>query len=149
VLRSHQEGYGSLFPSRSGPTSDHPRVASASALSRVQGRSSGNGGSNQDIIAVYEFCAAEYGWGPEFIETQVTESQLVAYIDRSVERRNKLGEVEVDRMVVAVNQGTATYYDRDALRRWQSRHRRVQTPAEFSQTVNTLASLFPGKVTTH
>jgi hypothetical protein len=52
-------------------------------------------------------------------------------------------------MVVAVNQGTATYYDRDALRRWQSRHRRGQTPAEFSQTVNTLASLFPGKVTTH
>jgi hypothetical protein len=52
-------------------------------------------------------------------------------------------------MVVAVNQGTATYYDREALRRWQSRHRRGQTRAEFSQTVNTLASLFPGKVTTH
>jgi hypothetical protein len=149
VLRSHQEGYGRLFPFRSRRAADHSRGTSVSAPGRVQGRSGSDGGTNQDIIAVYEFCAAEYGWGPEFIETQVTESQLVAYLDRSVERRNKLGEVETDRMVVAVNQGTATYYDRDALRRWQSRHRRVQSPAEFSQTVNTLASLFPGKVTIH
>jgi predicted nucleic acid-binding protein len=51
-------------------------------------------------------------------------------------------------MTLAVNAGTLITYDRDALRRWQSRHRRVQSPAEFSSTVNTLASLFPGKVTT-
>jgi hypothetical protein len=114
-----------------------------------QGSGNRDNSNGEDIIAVYEFCAAEYGWGPEYIDTQVTESQLVAFIDRATERRSKIGEIEVDRMVVAVNQGTATYYDRDALRRWQSRHRRVQTRAEFSQTVNTLASLFPGKVKTH
>jgi hypothetical protein len=44
----------------------------------------GSGGSDSgdgDIIAVYEFCASEYGWGPDYIEAWVTNSQLIEYID--------------------------------------------------------------------
>lgn len=111
-----------------------------------QGSGSGSSGDS-DIIAVYEFCAAEYGWGPEYIETQVTESQLVGYIDKAVERHDKHATADLDRMTLAVNKGTVITYDRDALRRWQSRHRRVPNRSEFSATVNRLASLFPGKVT--
>jgi hypothetical protein len=149
VLRIHEESAGSCFPSRRRPAAASTGTSTGTAPGNQQGSGSSDDSGGGDIIAVYEFCAAEYGWTPEHIETQVTESQLVAYIDRSVERRNKLGELQVDRMVVAVNQGTATYYDRDALRRWQSRHRRVQSRSEFTQNLNTLASLFPGKVTIH
>jgi hypothetical protein len=51
-------------------------------------------------------------------------------------------------MTLAVNAGTLITYDRDALRRWQSRHRRAPSRTEFSTTVNNLARLFPGKVQT-
>lgn len=51
-------------------------------------------------------------------------------------------------MTLAVNSGTLITYDRDALRRWQSRHRGAPSPSEFSATVSRLAGMFPGKVTT-
>lgn len=54
-------------------------------------------------------------------------------------------------LTLAVNNGTLITYDRDALRKWQSRHRprRQQSPADFTSTVNRLAQLFPEKVKTH
>lgn len=52
-------------------------------------------------------------------------------------------------MTLAVNSGTLITYDREALRRWQSRHRRQQAPSEFSATVNRLARLFPEQVKSH
>lgn len=103
---------------------------------------------DSDLLAVYEFCAAEYHWGPDYIESKVTDSQLVAYLDKAIERRDKEHQLDLDRMTLAVNSGTLITYDRDALRRWQSRHRRVPSRSEFSATVNRLASLFPGKVQT-
>lgn len=112
-----------------------------------QGSSRRDGGDS-DIITVYEFCAAEYGWTPDHIESRITDSQILAYLDKAIDRRDKQAVAEVDRMTLAVNSGTVITYDRDALRRWQSRHRRVPTQSEFSATVNRLASLFPGKVTT-
>lgn len=52
---------------------------------------------------------------------------------------------------LAVNNGTLITYDRDALRKWQTRHRprREQTPADFTSTVNRLAQMFPSKVKPH
>ena len=52
-------------------------------------------------------------------------------------------------MTLAVNTGTAIYYDKKALARWQARHRRSsgqQSASEFRSTVSRLAGLFPGKV---
>lgn len=66
-----------------------------------------------------------------------------------MERRDKQAEVDLDRLTLAVNTGTAITYDRDALRRWQSRHRRQQHPSDFTATVNRLAQKFPSKVKTH
>ena len=117
------------------------------------GGQQGSVGSNDsdagDLIAVYEFCAAEYGWGPEYIEAWVTNSQLVAYIDRAEARRVKQAQVDLDRLTLGVNTGTLITYDQAALRRWQARHRGPQTPAEFTSTVNKLAGMFPQKVKTH
>jgi hypothetical protein len=70
-------------------------------------------------------------------------------LDAAIERREKLAQVELDRMTLAVNAGTLITYDAKALRRWQSRHRSGQTPAQFRATVSRLAGLFPGKVQTH
>ena len=113
-----------------------------------QGRSVGDDGAG-DIIAVYEFCAAEYHWGPEYIEACVTDSQLVAYLDRAIDRRDKENQATVDRLTVGVNAGTLITYDREALRRWQSRHPRQQSPTDFRATADRLARMFPQKVTTH
>lgn len=113
-----------------------------------QGRSVSDDGTG-DIIAVYEFCAAEYHWGPDYIEACVTDSQLVAYLDKAIDRRDKESQAAVDRTTLGVNAGTLITYDRDALRRWQSRHPRQQTPQDFSATANRLAQMFPQKVTTH
>jgi hypothetical protein len=52
-------------------------------------------------------------------------------------------------MTVAVNTGTLITYNRDALRRWQSRHRRPQSASDSAATLSRLAALFPAKVKTH
>ena len=78
VLRSDQEGYGGRVPFRSRRAADRARAAANDSASRQQGSGSGGDSDGSDIITVYEFCAAEYGWGPEYIEAQVTDSQLVA-----------------------------------------------------------------------
>lgn len=70
-------------------------------------------------------------------------------MDKAIKRRAKTSEVELDRFTLAVNTGTLITYDRDALRRWQTRHRRSQTRSDFSSTVSRLAHMFPGKVQTH
>ena len=113
-----------------------------------QGSGSGDDGDS-DIIAVYEFCAAEYGWGPDYIETSVTDSQIVIYLDKAIERRDKRFSSDLDRMTLAVNAGTLITYDQSALRRWQARHRRTPSQSEFSATVNRLAALFPDQIKTH
>jgi hypothetical protein len=64
-------------------------------------------------------------------------------------RRATQAEADVDRLTLGVNAGTLITYDRDALRRWQSRHPRQQTPQDFSATADRLAQMFPKKVTTH
>lgn len=68
---------------------------------------------------------------------------------KAIARRQKNSEADLDRLTVAVNSGTLITYDREALRRWQSRHRRPQAPAEFTSTVNRLARMFPEKVMSH
>jgi hypothetical protein len=108
--------------------------------------SSGSDGGDSDLIAVYEFCAAEYHWGPEYIEAWITDSQLVAYIDRARARRTKQGVAEIDRITLGVNTGTLITWNDAALRRWQSRRRGPQSSTEFTSTVHRLASMFPGKV---
>jgi len=148
VLRSDQEGYGGCIPFRSRRAKDAARDAAHDPASRQQGSGSGSD-SDGDILTVYEFCAAEYGWGPEYIEAQVTDSQLVAYLDEAIARKAKFSDLELDRLTLAVNTGTLITYDQKALRKWQSRHRRAQTPADFKSTVSRLATMFPGKVQTH
>lgn len=73
---------------------------------------------------------------------------LTAYIEKAVERRDKLSRLDLDRLTLAVNTGTLITYDRDALRRWKSRHRRPSSPQEQSASLNRLARMFPGKVQT-
>ena len=68
------------------------------------------------------------------------------FIDTAVDRKRQQSEIDVDRLTLAVNTGTLITYDRDALRRWQSRHPRTPNPQEFRATVSRLASMFPGKV---
>jgi hypothetical protein len=51
-------------------------------------------------------------------------------------------------MALAVNTGTLITWDQDALRRWQSRHRRAPSAQEQSASLNRLARMFPGKVQT-
>ena len=149
VLRSDQEGYGGCIPFRSRRAADRARTAANDPASRQQGSGSGSDSDGSDIITVYEFCAAEYGWGPEYIEAQVTDSQLVAYLDEAIARKARISDLELDRLTLAVNTGTLITYDQKALRRWQSRHRQTQTPSDFSSTVSRLATMFPGKVQTH
>ena len=86
---------------------------------------------------------------PEDIERRVTDSQLVGLLDAAIHRRTRDASTDLDRLTLAVNTGTLITYDRDALRRWQSRHRRGQAPSDFTATVSRLASMFPGKVQTH
>ena len=52
-------------------------------------------------------------------------------------------------MTLGVNAGTLITYDRDALRKWQSRHPRQQTPSDYRATADRLARMFPAKVKTH
>jgi hypothetical protein len=108
--------------------------------------SSGSDGGDGDIIAVYEFCASEYGWGPDYIEAWVTNSQLIEYIDRAEARRSKQGQADIDRFTIGVNTGTLITYDQKALKRWQARHRGPQSTAQFVSTVNRLAARFPSKI---
>jgi hypothetical protein len=112
----------------------------------------GSGGSDSgdgDIIAVYEFCAAEYSWGPDYIEAWITDSQLIEYIDRAEERRSQQSQVDLDRLTLGVNTGTLITYDQKAMKRWQLRHRGPQSADEFTNTVNRLAARFPHKIKTH
>lgn len=108
-----------------------------------------SGGDSNDLIAVYEFCAAEYGWGPDYIEAWVTDSQLIEFLDRAITRRSKQSQVEIDRVTLGVNTGTLITYDRDALRSWRSRHPAPPDPQQFTATVGRLAARFPGKVKMH
>ena len=149
MLRSDQEGYGGCIPFRRRRASAAARAEAHDSASGQQGSGSGSDSDGGDIITVYEFCAAEYGWGPEYIETQVTDSQLVAYLDEAITRKGKHSDLDFDRMTLAVNTGTLITYDQKALRNWQSRHRRAQTPSDFRSTVSRLASMFPGKVQNH
>lgn len=57
--------------------------------------------------------------------------------------------LDLDRITIGVNSGTLITYDREALRRWQSRHRRTQSRSDFTSTVSRLAQKFPDKVQTH
>lgn len=111
--------------------------------------SRGSDGDDSDIIAVYEFCASEYQWAPEYIESSVTESQILAFLDKAIERRDKENRAAVDRLTLGVNAGTLITYDREALRRWQSRHPRQQTVTDYRATAERLARTFPAKVKTH
>lgn len=58
-------------------------------------------------------------------------------------------DAEIDRITLGVNSGTLITYDRDALRKWRSRHPSTPDPAAFTVTVNRLAAKFPGAVQEH
>ena len=72
-----------------------------------------------------------------------------AFLDAAAERRASEALADIDSLTLGVNAGTLITYDREALRRWQSRHPRQQTPQDYTATANRLAQMFPQKVTTH
>lgn len=152
MLRRHEEGDERLLPFRRRPSANRPGVHADPAGSTDQRSGAGGGsrsGDDGDLIAVYEFFAATYGWFPDDIERRLTDSQIAEYLDRAATRREKEAQADLDLFTLAVNNGTLITYDRDALRKWQSRHRRPQAPSDFSSTVNRLARMFPEKVKTH
>lgn len=68
-----------------------------------------------------EFVASAYGWGPDYVDGQLTDEQLVAYLDAAQDRLRDRARTEFDAMVEAVRAGSIFAQDGKQYRRWASR----------------------------
>ena len=100
------------------------------------------------VAGAYEFIAAEYGWTPRYIETELTDELLLDYLDAAQERIEDRFETQVE----AVRVGTVIAGNAKAMQRWSTRTRRHGkqqrglTGAALESAVMNVAAIFPENV---
>lgn len=120
VLREPEKGHGSDLPFRPGGAAYRPGPAAPPGGQPEQGSSDGDGG--YQLVAVYEFCAAEYGWSSSYIDTHLTDEQFALYVEKAAKRKQQASFAELERIVSGTNWGVAIAFDPKGKtgRRWQS-----------------------------
>lgn len=99
---------------------------------------------DERLHAVYEFCAAEYGWTARKVEQDITDEQLYEYFisaDARIERKNRN---EYEAAIEANRIGYIIARDADAFRRYQrmtTQHGKGQglTGADLERAIDKLA----------
>lgn len=98
------------------------------------------------LIRAAEFAAAEYGWAPGYIESGLTDEQLVAYLDASSERRAAAADGEFTTTVEAFRAGTIFGSDQRQYTRWRRDADRRSGRQSPGTTIEQLARDFPDHV---
>lgn len=103
------------------------------------------------ISGVYEFFAREYGWGAEYVDSILTDAQIVAYLDAAEERLEAVQRSRFEEAVEAVRIGYIFARDGKQYTRWRSSARsrskqRGLTGHALEQAVMRIASMFPENV---
>jgi hypothetical protein len=103
------------------------------------------------LSGVYEFFAREYGWGRDYVDTVLTDAQIVAYLDAAEERIETQHRSEFEGWVEAVRIGYIFARDGKQHARWRSSTRtrgrqRGLTGAALEQAVMRIAAMFPSNV---
>src|SRR6185295_1507478 len=80
-------------------------VASRKPFSRHASRDGESTDDGHDTARASEFFAYAYGWTPEYLESVLSEEQLVAYADAAQDRISDTLQAEFDRMIEAVRAG--------------------------------------------
>jgi hypothetical protein len=96
------------------------------------------------IVRAADFVAQAYGWGPQYLESGLTDEQLVAYLDAGQERLNDEGRARFDEAIEAVRMGTIFSQDAKQYGGWVARRPR---PAPSGRDLAKLAADFGGRVT--
>ena len=80
-----------------------------------------------ELVETYEFCAAEYGWGPEYIEWHVTDEQLALYAEKAAKRNKAQAFAELDRLVAGMSWGVGIAFDKKGRNaaKWRSIRNRI------------------------
>lgn len=156
MLREPEKGHGSGLPFR--PGSAAYRAGDTSTPDGGGAAGSGASSSRYGLVAAFEFCAAEYGWSPDYIDTHVTDEQFALYVEKAAERKRQASFAELDRIVNGTSWGVAIAFDRKGrnARKWQSLRRKVMrdagthekglTGAALETAVMALASADPSLV---
>jgi len=76
---------------------------------------------DERLLAAYEYLAHAYGWAPEEVEEQLTDEQLVAYLDAATDRLVRDGQTAFENRVEAARMGTIFASDQRAYTRWRAR----------------------------
>ncbi len=76
------------------------------------------------LIGAYEFAAHAYGWTPRAVEEELSDEQLVAYLDAAHDRLEQHSTNEFRSLVEAVRAGTIFAHNKKAHDSW-----RQSTPA--------------------
>lgn len=126
-------------------------MASREPFSRQGAGDSSDGRSlDERLIGAYEFAAAEYGWAPQKVEEELSDEQLVAYLDAATDRLTRTYERDFEANVEAVRAGTIFAHDKKAARKWARRRiaktSRGLTGMALEQAVRGIAEMFPKNV---
>lgn len=93
-----------------------------------------------------EFVAHAYGWGSDYIESRVTDEQLVAYLDAAQERLRSEARARSAELVDAVRAGWIFAHDEGQYDRWRSDMDRRSGVAPTGRTLHQLVSDFGDRV---
>lgn len=102
------------------------------------------------LSSVYEFFAREYGWGADYVDSVLTDAQIVAYLDAAEDRIEAQQRSKFEGWVEAVRVGYIFARDGKQYTRWRSSTRskgqRGLTGHALEQAVMRIASMFPSNV---
>lgn len=94
------------------------------------------------VIRAAEFAAKEYGWSPEYVESGLTDEQLVAYLDAASERLPNAFDADVE----ALRMGWIFGHDQRQYSRWRRDADRRSGRQSPGTTIDQLAREYPDHV---
>ena len=136
MLRRLEKGHGRDQPFSPGGAAYRPGSDAGPdrRLSERGDQGDGSGDAGYQLLELYEFFAAEYGWSPGFIDANLTDEQFALYAEKAAKRKGRQAFAELDRIVTGTSWGMAIAHDSKGsnARKWE-RLRSKATRAEAPQ----------------
>ena len=111
MLRRLEKGDGRDQPFSPGGAAYRPGADAGTDRRLSERGDEGNGGGGYQLVEVYEFFAAEYGWTARFIEANLTDEQFALYAEKAARRKGRQAFAELDRIVTGTSWGMAIAHD--------------------------------------
>jgi hypothetical protein len=107
-------------------------------------------GPDERLLDAFEFVAAEYGWKVQEVDEELSDEQLVSYLDSASSRIERRARADFDGWVEAVRLGTIVAHDAALYRRWKrdrdAKPTKPMSDAAIEAGIMRLAGMFPENV---